>query len=443
MIESTERRTSSAAGSDKVSTPARSGKRALLVYITENITSALRALFQNGLRSVLTILGIVIGVMSIVTLVAILQGVKAEIRHQVEGLGANLVLIVPSKLDDNGQMNPAAMIGISPLTLKDVDALSKVEGVEKISPIFIVSGNIDRAKNDPADTRTPADKQPANAFVVATNKAGVQMNPTSLAQGRYFEDTDGNVCILGYKPYHELFGDAPALGKTVLVQNIEWKVVGILAKPKNDGSVGSAMLALDTLVYLPASTVHKQIPGGQINRIALQTDYKHPADKLNATLTKTLLATHNGREEFGVITQEKGLALVIKLLNMAQSLLVLIAGISLFVAGVGIMNIMLVTVTERTREIGVRKTVGARRSDILLQFLTESVVLSIFGGAIGLALSWVFCILIARYSPLTPIITPGVIVMALAVCFFVGILFGVTPAIRASRLNPIDALRHE
>jgi putative ABC transport system permease protein len=410
--------------------PALRSPRALS-NLSENIVSAMHALAENWVRSLLTITGIVVGVVAIVTLVAILQGVKSEIRRQVEGLGANLVLIVPSRLDENGQMNPAAMIGISSLTEDDVQTLTRVPGVERVAPVYIVAGTVELAHKE------------ADAFVVATNRVGVEMNPTRLAAGRYYDDNEGNVCILGYKPAHELFGDGPAVGKTVQVKNLAWKVVGVLGKPKGDGTLGSQMLALNTLVYLPANTVKREIPGGQISRIVLQTDYKHPADKLDSTLNTAVKRSHGGRQDFGVITQQKGLALVIKLLNLAQSLLVLIATISLFVAGIGIMNIMLVTVTERTREIGIRKTVGARRTDIFLQFLTEAVVLSLLGGVIGIGASWAICAAIAHFSELTPQITPPVVVMALLVCSCVGIVFGVTPAVRASRLDPIVALRHE
>jgi len=391
----------------------------------------MRALGQNWLRSLLTISGIVVGVIAIVTLVAILQGVKFEIRRQVEGLGANLVLVVPSKLDDNGQPNPAAMVGISSLTDNDVDALRQVPGVDRVAPVSLVAGTIALGKTE------------ADAFVVATNRIGVIMNPTPLAAGRYYDDGEGNVCILANRPAHDLFGKASPIGKTVRIKDLDWTVVGVLGKPKEDGTLGSQILALNTLVYLPAGTVKRELPGGQINRIVLQTDYLHPADKLDGALNTALLRSHGGRQDFGVITQQKGLALVIKLLSMAQSLLVLIATISLFVAGIGIMNIMLVTVTERTREIGVRKTVGARRGDIFVQFLTEAVVLSLLGGLIGIGISWIICAAIARYSVLTPQINVSIVAMALAVCSCVGIIFGVTPAVRASRLDPIEALRHE
>ncbi len=203
------------------------------------------------------------------------------------------------------------------------------------------------------------------------------------------------------------------------------------------------MLGLSNLVYLPEAFARFQFPGLQVNRIVLRTSYKYPAKDMLDGMKQAMLKNHRGHEDFGLITQEKGLDLVVKLVNMAQSLLVLIAAISLFVAGVGIMNIMLVTVTERTREIGIRKTVGARRSDIFQQFITEAVILSIIGGVIGLTISKIVCVLIAKFSALTPEITPGLVIMALLVCTIVGVFFGVTPAVRASSLNPIDALRHE
>lgn len=409
--------------------------RRFAVALSENVLSAFRSLRLNPLRSALTMSGIIVGVMAIVTIVAVLQGVKAELGRQVAGLGANLVLIVPSKLDENGQPNPASLVGISTLTEDDVEKLGKVPGVEKISPVAIVSGEVDYTEGGKTKTTNP--------FVVGTNKAGVIMNPTPMAEGRYFEDNEKFVCILASKPRQELFGTGPALGKMVRIQEHDWKVIGVLSKPLGDGSLGATMMGLNTLVYVPIDTARREIPGSQVNRIALQTDYKHPAEQMIDTMNATLLKQHHGKEDFGVITQKRGLALVIRILRLAQDLLVLLAAISLFVAGIGIMNIMLVTVTERTREIGIRKTVGARRSDIFVQFLVESITVSLLGGGIGLLLSSGVCVLISHISLLAPVLSAPLALLALGVCTLVGMVFGVTPAIRAARLSPIEALRHE
>ncbi|HLJ57887.1 MAG TPA: ABC transporter permease [Chthonomonadaceae bacterium] len=403
-----------------------------------NVESALDALAQNALRSVLTLSGIVVGVAAIVLLVAIMQGVKAEVAREAEGLGANMVVIVPSKLDENGQPNAMAMLGRSSLSERDVTALRGVPGVEMVSPVMFVSGSAERKKPD--GTKVTVD----SALVVATNGQGVRMNPAPLVAGSYFTDeSDDHVCMLADSLRSKLFKDEDPIGKSVTIENHPWRVIGVLGKTSMDGSLSGQMLGLGNLIYLPVRTARSEIANLQINRIVLRTDYKHPADAMVNAMTASLLASHQRKEDFGLITMRKGLSLVITMLGLAQHLLVLIATISLFVAGIGIMNIMLVTVTERTREIGVRKTVGARRSDIFLQFLTEAVVLSLVGGLIGIGVAAIICAVIAHTKVLAPIITPAVIGMALAVCSAVGILFGVTPAVRAANLNPIDALRHE
>ena len=407
--------------------------------INRNIASALSALTQNGLRSILTLSGIVVGVVSIVILVAILQGVKAEVGRQVEGLGVNMVVIEPSKLDENGQPNPMALLGKSSLSDKDIERLRQVPGVEMISPVLFVSGSAERHKS--GGSRIVTD----GAMVVATSREGVEMNPARLTMGRYFaaDGSDGNVCILADKLREKLFGNENPLNQTVKVEGMDWKVIGVLGKSSTDGSLSNQLMGLGNLIYLPDNVARKRISNLQINRIVLKTDYQHPADTMITAMNSAMMAGHKEHEDFGILTLRKGLAMVIKLVGMAQNLLVLIATISLFVAGIGIMNIMLVTVTERTREIGVRKTVGARRSDIFMQFLTEAIVLSGLGGVIGVGLSILICLAIARFTILQPIITPGAIGMSLIVCIGVGIVFGVTPAVRAANLNPIDALRHE
>ena len=401
--------------------------------LKENGISAYQALTQNWVRSLLTMSGITVGMIAIVSLIAILKGVKAEVGNQVKGLGANLVLIVPGKLDENGLPSPYSMIGISSLTNDDVIALQKVRGVDKVSPISIVSGAIEYNKKE------------ISALALGTNKMGVVMNPTPLAEGRYFEtnEEDGQYAVLGAKQRRELFGDGTALGKKIKVRDLYWTVIGVLSKPAGDGTMGNAMLGLSDVCYLSGGAVRKKVEGARVDRIALQTGFKDSADDMIGAIESSMRTMHGGKENFGVITQKKGLAIVIRMLDLAEKLLGLVAGISLFVAGVGIMNIMLVTVRERTREIGIRKTVGARRSDIFAQFMVEAVILSIVGGAVGLMVSATLCSIISHVSILKPILDLGVVVTGLTVCTFVGILFGVAPAVRASRLDPIEALRHE
>ena len=405
--------------------------------LTENTRTAISALAKNWQRSLLTMMGITVGVISIVTLIAIMKGVQVEIRNQVEGLGANMAIVVPGKLDENGQPNPGALVGISTLSDADVQALVRTPGVNSktVSPVSLVSGL--------AEAGPEKAPKSSSALVVATSKEGVVLNPAHLTAGRYFEDSEQHVCILSEKPKHDLFGNTDAIGKDVRIAGKSWKVVGVLHKPDSESGLGSAVLGLTTLVYLPLEVVRKEIPGSQINRIVLQTDYTRPASQTVIAMNAVLLKTHRGHEDFGVITSEKALSIVTRFLNLAQDLLVLIAAISLFVAGISIMNIMLVTVTERTREIGIRKTVGARKSDIFLQFLMEAVILSLLGCCAGLVASKVICVAIAHFTALLPVIGPDVIFEAVTVCVAVGVLFGVMPAIRAGKLNPIEALRHE
>jgi putative ABC transport system permease protein len=396
----------------------------------ENLASALRALRESWVRSSLTMLGIIIGVGSVVLLVAIGQGVKQDVTTQIESLGTNIIIVVPGKLDRSGQPNPMSTLGISPLTEQDVTDLGKLSGVRSAVPVMFVFGSIER------------NKQTASAIVLASTPQIFDVRPYPFEEGRFFrkDEEHKRVCVLAHDPKTEAFGDRKAVGKSIRVRGVDFEVVGVLA-PEKESVFGAAMFS--NSVYVPLEAARDAYKGGQINRIIIMTDYNRPPDRVISAIKGTLLINHASREDFGLLTQEQILSAIYRVFNIVTSLVAGISAISLVVAGIGIMNIMLVTVTERTREIGIRKTVGARRADIFLQFLTEAVILACLGGVIGTTLAVIICKIVAANTALKPLVTPAAVIMAFGVCGAVGIVFGLAPAMRAARQDPIDALRWE
>jgi putative ABC transport system permease protein len=398
-----------------------------------NLRAAATSLWQNRLRTLLTTLGIVIGVASVVVVIAIGQGARAEVTAEIEGLGANMVVVVPGKVQGGMGMNPMSSIGISTLTPADMVALRGQPGVLNVAPLMFLAGGVRRGETW-ASVSIP----------IATTPEFQQIRRLSMREGRFLTPADNNraVCVLGSGLQHELFHDASAMGRTVAVNQMIFHVVGVV-KPRalSDSMFGGN--ELDAIVYMPLGTVQRMTESRQIHRILAQVDGARDPDALTAQVRHTVLRAHNGVEDFTVLTPREILAMFYKIMNLLTTMLVGISAISLLVGGIGIMNIMLVSVTERTREIGIRKTVGARQRDIFIQFLTEAVTLSLFGGAIGLALAYAACSIARVTTPLHPLITPGAVALALGVCIGIGLLFGVAPAVRAARWDPIEALRYE
>jgi putative ABC transport system permease protein len=385
----------------------------------------------------LTVLGIVIGVASVTILVSLGQGLKDEVSSLIRGFGSNLMFVTAGKvIDEEGSspttaVNPANFTAGDILTLKDIDAIKKVDGVAEVAPMSLVPGAV------------TLDGKTASATLMGTfpnfDKA---LEVLKVSEGQMFKtNADGKVIVIGPQVKTDLFGDTEAVGKTIQVNKEPFTVIGVFGKVEASSVFGSEFDSMTVVPFDTAVSLNKDQVN--INRLVVKADNDAKVADVKAAVKKAILDSHDGEENFSVLTQDDILGLFDQFLSLATTLVSAIAAISLVVGGIGIMNIMLVTVTERTKEIGLRKAVGATKSAIALQFLVEAVFVTLLGGLIGLAISFGVGMIVAAKTPLTPSITPNVILTALSVSTVIGIIFGLWPALRAAQKDPIEALRYE
>ncbi len=397
--------------------------------IWESIRVALRALFANKMRSVLTMLGIIIGVMAVILLVSIGSGVQDEVTGSIQGMGSNLMFVMPGKIEMSGGGSPQGQL-VNRLTMDHVRLLQRAE-----SPNFgpVVPGIEGTGKlTYRGKTHTPI-------LIMGTAPNYFAMRSWPAAAGRTFnrseEDGARKVVVLGRKVYDELFEGRKAIGETVRVTGQPFLVIGVADEK-------GAMMGQDQddMVFIP-TTAAKRLFG--IENLSWITIEARGEDKAQAAKddVKRILGRELRDDEFSVIGQEELTGALGSILGIMTAMLAGLAGISLLVGGIGIMNIMLVSVTERTREIGIRKAVGAKMSNILIQFIIEAVALSVVGGSIGIAIGVGGALAIDEFLPTA--ITPWSIMLAFGFSAAVGVFFGVYPAFKAARLEPIEALRYE
>jgi putative ABC transport system permease protein len=399
-----------------------------------NLRAALQALWQNRLRSALTVLGVVIGVASAILLMAISEGAQREVKAQIDTLAANLIIVVPGKIKGQpGLVGPMSSVGVSTLAEADLAAVARARGVQAVVPLTFLAGGVRRGERW-AQLSVP----------LATTPAYMGLRRLQFSEGRFFseQEDDESVCVLGSTLKEDLFPHQRAVGQSIAVNQNRYRVIGVAKSRALSSSIFGGG-DLDAIAYLPLRAVMRQTRSREIHRIMARVDPSLSPQFLTAQINRAMKRSHAGVEDFTVLTPEDLLGMFFKIMNLLTSLLVGISAISLIVGGIGIMNIMLVSVTERTREIGIRKTVGARRTDIFLQFLTEAVALSVLGGLLGLGLAAGAAVVVPHYTPLRPLISPKSVWLAMSVCVGVGVIFGVAPAMKAARKDPIEAIRYE
>ena len=413
--------------------------------IMESFRVAMRALAANKLRSVLTMLGIIIGVGAVIALMSIGRGVQKYVTDQFAGLGSNLLIVVPGQITD-GPPDPRS-IGVELFTMADARAIGDpllVPDVAAVAPLFMGAATITRGDRD------------MNVDVNATTPSFQEVRSWKPTIGTFFSEGDledrARVVVLGSETYKELFPDEEyPVDQTVQVNNLIFRVIGVMEEKGGGGPGGS----LDESIFLPLSTAQervfrsKTVSGDyQVNVIYANVAESELMPDAQVQIADLLRERRNIRyldsDNFAIISQSDIISVFSEILGALTIFLGAIAGISLLVGGIGIMNIMLVSVTERTREIGLRKAVGAKRRDVLTQFLVEAVTLAVLGGAIGITLGVSGATAISTaFEAFDAVVGMDAVLLSLFFSMAVGLFFGIYPAYRASRLNPIDALRYE
>ncbi len=395
------------------------------------------SLLANKVRSGLTVLGIVIGIGSVIAMVSIGQGASGTITSSIESLGSNLLMVMPGFARGVGQQVSAGRGGAQTLTLADADAIKEnVAGVVAVAPQY--SG---RAQITAKGTNT-------NTTVYGVTEVYALVRNVEIENGSFIvkanNDAKAKVAVLGPATAVDLFGeDSDPIRQTIRFNNMDFKVVGVAVSKG-----GSGMNNADDAVYIPLATAHQYIAGNtKVGTISVQGERQEILDQMQADITALLMDRHKIADEtkidFQIMNQADIVESASSIAGTLTILLASIAGISLLVGGIGIMNMMLTTVTERTREIGLRKAIGAKKSDITVQFLAEAVTLTFLGGAIGVAAGGLAAAAVEKFGNIATQISPMSILLAFGVSAAIGIVFGYYPAWRAAKLNPIAALRYE
>ncbi len=390
----------------------------------------------NKIRSGLTMLGIVIGIASVIAMISIGQGSKAQVETNIQSIGSNLLLVMPGAQRGGGAMVSSGRGSAQTLTLDDADALKTVEGVAAVAPE--VSG---RYQVTAKGTNT-------NTSIMGTTPSYLEVRNVSVESGSFFSDTQAvsraKVAVLGPTTRDDLFGEgADPIGQKIRIKGIDFTIIGV-TKAKG----GSGFSNQDDIIYIPVSTASTFLSGTEYaGTISVKAENQETMTDTQSAITAELLERHKISDpvaaDFSIMNQSDIVSAASSVTDTFTVLLASIAGISLLVGGIGIMNMMLTTVTERTREIGLRQAIGAERTEIVWQFLGESILLTVIGGVIGILLGYGASKAVSALMATQTLVSWSSVLLAFGVSAGIGLVFGFYPARRAAALHPIEALRHE
>ena len=406
-----------------------------------NIKMAFGSLRTARLRSLMTMFGIIVGVVSVVTTVSLGEGIKHQLVGQIRHSGTDLITIRPGKIvtrDTSGaiqKVNPtyAFSFGNGTLNDNDVVTVAQTSNVSMSSPVSLLSASVKYGE-----------QQFDDGLVLGSNEQLPELLQQKVEFGTFFTsgETKRHVAVIGKRVAEQLFKENVPIGMSMTIRGEDFVVRGVFEEfGANPLGVNAD---LNKAVIIPYETT-KELNSGSVQIVQVLAKPSAPSQtkEVVKAISANLLTTHKGQEDVTVLQADENLAVTNSMLNLLTSFIAGIAGISLLVGGVGIMNIMLASVSERTREIGIRKAIGATNRQIRGQFLTEAIILSLAGAIIGVVLSLLANFVIRITTNLKPVITWPVMVIAVGVAIVVGVIFGIAPAIRASRKDPIESLRHE
>lgn len=393
------------------------------------------SLKRNRTRSFLTCLGISIGVASIILILSLMGSVKNLVAGQISKIGSDLIVVRPTSTRSTvdsivTELTTSTQYLKSNLTLKDVTTIEKLDNVSAVSPLAVSVNSL----------RGETDNFVPSATVVGTNPDFIKIQNLSLKNGTFLrENTETPTAVIGTKLAGTLFGTAEPVGKTIALLGQRFIIIGVLAEAADPINFNN--IDLDSSLFVCASTLNKIDNSLQIQQINIRVQGTDALEATAEEIRDSLTASKAGDTNFTVLAGDEITHPAGSLFSIISGILAIVAGISLIVGGIGIMNIMLVSVAERTHEIGVRKAIGASSSNILLQFLIESLILSCLGGLLGLVLGYAFAFAISLITPFAPFISWQILAITLGVSIVTGLIFGLYPALKAAHKNPIYSLK--